>query len=96
METLTAAVARLQESGFNGSWLAKTGGMLHCTVCGADVDACQVLIDEIVRFEGPSDPADEAILYALTGPCNDRGLYSSSYGHYASEADREVAGRLRA
>lgn len=94
METLTAAVARLQESGYSGWWLAVPGGMVHCTVCGADFDASQVLVDEVVRFEGPSDPGDEAILYALTGPCTDRGLYSSSYGHYASEADREIAARL--
>jgi hypothetical protein len=95
VETLLEAGARLQESGYRGAWSARAGGVLRCSVCGLAVDAAEVVIDEVVRFEGPSDPGDEAILYALTGPCGDRGLYSSAYGPYASDADREVAGRLR-
>ncbi len=95
METLGAAAARLQKSGYRGSLLARAGGVFRCTICGRDLDAAEVVIDEIVRFEGPSDPGDEAILYALTGPCGDRGLYTTSYGPYATEHDRVVASRLR-
>ena len=95
METLTEAITRFQMLGYSGSWSARAGGVLRCTTCGADIDAVEVVIDEFVRFEGQSDPGDEAILYALTGPCGDRGLYSSSYGPYAGELDTEVASRFR-
>ena len=95
METLLEATARLQDSGYRGSWSAHPGGLLGCTECGTTVDAGEVVIREIVRFEGPSDPGDEAILYALIGPCGDRGLYSSPYGLYATEIHIDVAIRLR-
>lgn len=95
METLLEATARLQDSGFRGSWSARPGGLLGCAGCGRVVDAGEVVIAEVVRFEGSSDPGDEAILYALIGPCGDRGLYSSPYGLYASEVHVEVAIRLR-
>ena len=95
METLSQATARLQALGYTGNWIAQPGGTLHCSQCKTDLDAATLTIDEIVRFEGDSDPGDEAILYALTGPCGDRGLYSSSYGPDSTTADIDVARRLR-
>ena len=43
------------------------------------------VIDETVRFEGDSDPDDEAILLALTVPasaggCGHRGWFAAAYG----------------
>ena len=95
METLSQATARLQALGYTGNWIARPGGIVHCSQCNTGIDAATIAIDEIVRFEGDSDPGDEAILYALTGPCSDRGLYSSSYGPDTTTADVDVVRRLR-
>lgn len=94
METLVAAEARFRKMGYVGHWVAQPGGRFHCSHCDRGFDAADVQINHIVRFEGDSDPADESILYALTGPCNDRGLYSSSYGADSTVADSDVASRL--
>jgi hypothetical protein len=95
METVAEATERLRRAGFDGHWTAVEGGRLRCSVCGAEFAADTVTVDEVVRFEGTSDPADEAILYALTGPCGHRGIYVAAYGPDASPDDVEAESALR-
>ncbi|MBL7933497.1 MAG: hypothetical protein JNL60_16445, partial [Bacteroidia bacterium] len=40
----------------------------------------QVLIDNFYRFEGDSDPADNAIVYAVTTEDGIKGILIDSYG----------------
>jgi len=95
METVAEATERLRRAGFDGHWTAVDGGRLRCSACGGEFAAGAVTVEEIVRFEGVSDPGDEAILYALTGPCGDRGVYVAAYGPDASPADVEAETALR-
>jgi hypothetical protein len=90
METVVQATQRLQQAGFGGHWTAIDGGRLRCAACGAEFAAGALTVEEIVRYEGASDPGDETILYALTGPCGDRGIYVAAYGPDASPADVEA------
>jgi hypothetical protein len=95
METLTEAQARLRGQGYALEFLAERGGRLRCADCDEVFDAAAMAIDEIVRFEGTSDPGDEAILFALRGPCGHTGLYSAAYGPAATPEDADVAAALR-
>jgi hypothetical protein len=95
METVAEATERLRRDGFDGHWTAVGGGRLRCSECGGEYAADTVTVDEVVRFEGASDPADEAILYALTGPCEHRGIYVAAYGPDASPDDVEAETALR-
>ena len=95
METLTEATERLQAAGYVGNFVALPGGHLQCTECGFDFAAAEGTIDEVVRFEGPSDPGDEAVLFAISGPCDHRGLYAASFGPYATADDDAVFNALR-
>jgi hypothetical protein len=94
VETLSEAIARLRTKGFALDFSAVEGGRLRCSECGAEFDPAAVHIDEIVRFEGESDPGDESILYALSGPCGHLGLYSAAYGPDATPEDIAVAAGL--
>jgi hypothetical protein len=94
METLSQATARLRSVGYVENWIA-ADGMLRCFACDATYDPAAVAVDEVVRFEGPSDPGDEAILFALTGPCGHRGQFSAAYGSYGSADDAAVIAALR-
>ncbi|MGK2956226.1 MAG: hypothetical protein ACSLFI_11230 [Solirubrobacterales bacterium] len=80
------ATARLQAAGYGENWIAE-GGMLRCFTCTAIYDPELVTGDEVVRFEGPSDPGGEAILFALSAPC---GQYSAAFGPDTSVEDVEV------
>ena len=94
METLTDAIARLRERGFLHDFSAVAGGKLRCGECGTEIDPTAVRIEEIVRFEGISDPGDESILFALSGPCGHEGLYSAPYGPDATPEDIAVVAAL--
>ena len=64
METLSTAMNRLRSQGYIEDFIAAPDGELHCGACEGDC-ATNVEVDEIVRFEGASDPGDSAILVAL-------------------------------
>ncbi len=95
METLSEASRRLRADGYVLDFLPVPGGRLRCAECGDQFDPASMVIDEVVRFEGISDPGDEAILFALRGPCGHAGLYSAAYGPDATSEDAEVAAALQ-
>lgn len=90
METLTEAINRLRGDGYTLDFYAATDGRVRCGQCNREFEPHTLQIDDIVRFEGESDPEDEAILFALTGPDDHRGLYSAPYGSGATPEDVAV------
>ena len=79
-KTMSEAISRLERAGCGGSFMTEEGG-LRCQACGGWHPAGEVGIDEIVRFEGDSDPADEAVLFALDcGHCEAKGPTSRDTG----------------
>jgi hypothetical protein len=72
-----------------------TDGSLQCGACGTAHDPALMAIDEVVRFEGASDPDDELLMLALRCECACPGLYVTGFGSSASPADVAVLHRLR-
>ncbi|WP_231897622.1 hypothetical protein [Ilumatobacter coccineus] len=93
METLSQATTRLSKAGYVENYTARDGH-LACGKCGASYDPATVTIDEIVRFEGQSNPDDEAVAYAIDAGCGHRGLYVSAYGPDATADDIAVVAAL--
>jgi hypothetical protein len=90
-ETVLDAVRLLESEGFGTSFTIGPGGV-RCSACGAEhsADAAEVL--RVYRFEGPSDPDEEAVVYALRCPvCGAKGTLVSAFG---PGADPEIADRL--
>jgi hypothetical protein len=90
METMLEAIRRLRSDGYLRDLSAVSGGRLRCGECQMIFDANETIVERTVRFEGISNPDDQAILGALLTPCGHRGLFSSAYGLYASRDDVEV------
>ena len=65
--------------------------VLACSRCGTDHPVGDLIADHVYRFEGISDPGDEAIVLGVTCPaCGTKGVIVSAYG---PEADPdELAG----
>ena len=84
------AEARLLAAGYRLEFSAMPGGRLRCGGCGDVVDASNLTVDETVRFEGDSNPDDEAILVALTMQCGQQGLYSAAFGPSTPPDDVDV------
>ena len=65
-------------------FLVERGYRQDLELAGVDLD--EVVVEHTFRFEGPSDPADEAIVLGLLTPDGRRGVVVSAYG---PDADRE-------
>ncbi len=96
METLSAAIRRLELAGFADAFRARPEGLL--AIGANQIYAPEdLVVDEIVRFEGDSDPEDQAVLFALRS--NDgraRGTFVASYGPMADPTSAEIIRRLEA
>ena len=92
MESMTTAVRRLREAGYDSDFEALPDGRLRCSSCDSACDPDEVDIEEVVRFEGTSDPGDSSILVALRCETGHAGLFTSAYG---ADASPEAARFLR-
>jgi hypothetical protein len=95
-ESLSDAIERLSQRGFAHALRAE-GGRLHDLATGELFDPERVTIDEVVRFEGESDPDEQAILFALRSPRGGAlGTYSAVFGPSMPPEDGDVIRRLGA
>jgi hypothetical protein len=89
--TVLDAVNFLEADGFGASFSLRGEG-LHCSACGNTHLAERAEVLRVFRFEGPSDPDEEAVVYALRCPvCGAGGTLVSAFG---PGADPALADRL--
>ncbi|MFI5185339.1 MAG: phosphoribosylpyrophosphate synthetase [Chitinophagales bacterium] len=90
-DTVTAAVKGLKERGYTKDFNLKE----NCLVCHEDKFHPEDFeITEVYRFEGNSDPGDEAVVYAIESNKGDKGVLVSGYGISADEMTSEMAKKL--
>lgn len=90
METMVEAIDRLRKAGYVLNLSPEAGGMLRCGECSEVVDARSTTVTETVRFEGASNPDDQAILTAVICPSGHMGLFSAAYGPAAASEEEDV------
>lgn len=95
-ETVAHAINRLSAGGYTDTFRAEADG-LHAIAAGCVHAPESLAVDEVVRFEGISDPDDEAIVLALRCPVHGtRGTYVTAYGPQMPAVDAEMMRRLHA
>ncbi len=84
METISEAMERLRSDGFTYDFSVKDGSTLSIdgpSVENGDEIACdEVEVLGILRFEGTSNPDDEAMLMTLSADGGRKGLFVVPYG----------------
>lgn len=79
-ETVVDALRLLKEEGYEIEFQLVDGAL----VCDADDRACgadEVEVERLYRFEGPSDPGDEMVVFGLRDPgTGRRGVLASAFG----------------
>ena len=88
-ETVTEAVQYLAARGYTDSFALAAEGLsgpgeeqLH--------DLADAVVDYQFRFEGDSDPGDEAIVLGVSCACSQRGVLVSAFGPNADPAHAAV------
>jgi len=90
-DTVTEAIKGLRERGYTKDFNLKE----NCIVCDEEKYHPEDFeIVEVYRFEGNTDPADEAVVYAIESNKGDRGVLVSGYGISADEMSSELAKKL--
>jgi hypothetical protein len=90
-DTVTAAVSGLKQRGYNVDFNLSE----NCIICHAGkFNPADFEITEVYRFEGNTDPADEAIVYAIESNKGDKGVLVNGYGPSSNEMSAEMARKL--
>lgn len=81
-DTLSQAVDDLVKRGYTTDFLvAEDKDCLVCRDNAAELSPDEFVIDEVYRFEGMTDPADESIVFAVSAPAHGiKGLVINSFG----------------
>src|SRR5436309_8651506 len=80
-ETVLEAVQLLERDGYTGSIMVQPDGQMRCGACGRTHPANDALVDRVFRFEGVSDPDDEAIVLGVRCPhCGTKAVLVSAFG----------------
>lgn len=68
----------------------------NCLICNNQrFNADEFEIREVHRFEGPSDPADEAVVYGIESKDGLKGVLVNSYGYQSEPVSDAIARKLR-
>ncbi|MEJ7722139.1 MAG: hypothetical protein WKF58_17715 [Ilumatobacteraceae bacterium] len=97
METLSAAIARLQAVGYTGNWYAGDDGDLVCEACGAhfERDRHARRRDRAVRGDVRSRRRVDPRTRCSTDDGH-KGLYSTTFGPEMAAGDVAVIHAIRA
>ena len=85
-DTVTEAVALLRAEGYTADY-ELVDGVLRADLESASCAIDQAQVERLYRFEGPSDPGDEMIVFGLRDPATGvRGTLATAFGHAADPA----------
>jgi len=89
--TVTEAINALKAKGFNLDFNLQE----NCLVCNNSIyDVNEFDIVDIYRYEGNSDPADEAAVYAIESHQGEKGILVTGYGLSTDNMSGDILKKL--
>jgi hypothetical protein len=89
--TITEAVEKLHQQGYILDFSLKENRLVANDI---EYPADEFEISDLYRYEGASDPGDEATVYALVSGSGLKGLLVSGYGISSDSASEETLKQL--
>jgi hypothetical protein len=89
--TVTEAIEQLKSQGYTLDLNLKEN---HFVAGEQQYPADEFEIVDLYRYEGPSDPADEATVYALASASGIKGIFVSGYGISTDDDSTETLKQL--
>lgn len=91
-DTVSEAVNGLKERGYTTDFNLNA----NCIECGEQkFDPTNFEITEFHRFEGNSDPGDEAVVYAIESNTGLKGVLVNGFGVYSESLSDDMIKKLR-
>lgn len=92
-QNMVEALNDLKKRGFGNDFNLKPF-CLECASLQLQLHPEEFEIKEVYRFEGMSDPDDNAVLYAIESNQGMKGVLVDAYGTYAEALTPEMASKL--
>ena len=90
-DTVSQAVDGLKERGYTTDFNLQS----NCIECeGQKLNPSDFEISEFHRFEGNSDPGDEAVVYAIESKSGLKGVLVNAFGVYSESLSDEMIKKL--
>jgi len=93
-DTVAEAVNGLKQRGFTIDFNLEAD-RVYCPQRALALRPVDFEITEFYRFEGESDPADEAVVYAIESKAGKKGLIVTGFGITAEGIGEEMIEKLR-
>jgi len=93
MKSVIEVIESLRQEGYIYDFSIKNDE-LCCDSGGSIYEPTELIIEKTERYEGDSDPSDNAILYAITAKDGTKGILVDSYGAYADPKLAKVIGDI--
>jgi hypothetical protein len=92
-ETISDAVNGLKKRGYNIDFNMEYD-RISCHETPISLLPSEFEITEVYRFEGDSDPADEAVVYAIESKHGQKGIVVNGFGISADPVSAEMIKKL--
>jgi hypothetical protein len=92
-DTVVEAVRGLKQRGYSIDFNLEPGRLV-CHQTPLSLSPADFEITEFYRFEGNSDPDDEAVVYAIESANGQKGLLVTGYGISADGVGEEMVKKL--
>jgi hypothetical protein len=93
--TVVEEIEALRARGYEADLSPTADGQLRCSACGQSHPPDRAAIESTARFEGESNPDDEAMVFGLRcRDCGVRGVLVVAYGPAASAEEAAVVTAL--
>ena len=90
--TLVETLEKLRKEGYSEDFNIRVDSLICKDVC---LLPSQFEVDKTFRFEGNTNPSDEAILYAISSLDGQiKGVLVNSYGVYSDDLTEEMVNKL--
>ena len=93
-ESLVDALDDLKKRGYDADFEPQTN-CLYCSDLDLRLNEEEFQVDEVYRFEGDSNPDDNAVVYALTTPTGVKGTIVDGYGASSVNISFDMAKKLQ-
>lgn len=93
--TVVEEIETLRTRGYTADFSVTSDGQLRCDTCGHTHRPSDAVTESTARFEGASNPDDQAVVFGLRcSACGVRGVLVAAYGPTATSEEAAVVSAL--